>query len=124
MDQSGFQPSSPDEIKTTMLAEMREIIGDVDIAMIAELAALFVDDIPPQLNAAEQAIVAGDASRLRNIAHTLKGSSSSMGITRFAMLCYDLEQLAHDGQLLHAPDKLTQIWEEYQAASVALQAYL
>ena len=107
-----------------MMAEMRQILGDIDMEMIAELAPLFVDDFPPQLAAAERAIAASDAVRLKEIAHTLKGSSGSMGIKRFSELCYDLEMVARSSQLQHASSKMAQIRAEYQAACEALQDFL
>lgn len=119
-----FQPSSPEEIITIMRAEMQLIIGDATEDMIIELAPMFLTDIPPLIEEAEVAITTSESGRLKEIAHTLKGSSGSMGIRRFSQLCFELEQLARENNLTEAALKLTQIQAEFQTTKQALSTFI
>lgn len=106
-----------------MRAEMRLIVGDSVDDMIGELAPLFISDIPPLIDEAERMLAAHDANRLKEVAHTLKGSSSSMGLRRFSELCFELEMLARENDLAEAPTKIDQIRIEYMAISHALEGF-
>src|SRR5215210_1078759 len=68
-----------DPLDRGVLAGLREL-GDQEL--LAELVGLFLEDMPPQLEALREAIEGGDASSVQRVAHTLKGSCGNMGAVR------------------------------------------
>jgi PAS domain S-box-containing protein len=66
------------------------------------------------------AVVHGDASGLRTAAHSLKGSSSTMGARRMAALCDELETLARNATLGGAPALVVALDDEFVRVEVAL----
>ncbi|GIE01050.1 hypothetical protein Adu01nite_24000 [Paractinoplanes durhamensis] len=73
---------------------------------IAEILHNFAERLPDTLSRMEQAAADGDARTLARLAHSLKGSSATLGANRFAALCADLEDRAQEPHLdlgeLHA----------------------
>jgi HPt (histidine-containing phosphotransfer) domain-containing protein len=61
--------------------------------LIAELIGLFLDDSMSQLGRIEAGAAAHDAIAVRQAAHSLKGSSSSLGANQIAAWCRELEMI-------------------------------
>ncbi len=72
---------------------------DGDRESAAEIAADFLDDLPVQLSGLREAVAAGDAVRVRQRAHALKGASASVGAEALRQLAAGLEQSAAAGDL-------------------------
>jgi HPt (histidine-containing phosphotransfer) domain-containing protein len=121
--QDNFRPSTKAEIETNMLAELETIMGGVSPEFLAELAPMFLQDIPPLLSTLETAVADDDLQSVVEAAHTLKGSSSSMGITRLAELAYIMEQQAKQGQTTRLPLSLAHLQAEYAQVVAVLQRY-
>jgi len=101
------------------LLELQEV-GEPDI--LKELIELFLNDVPPQLVALNEAGEAGDAHSVGRIAHTLKGSSGNMGATRMTAICSELEDVGASGDLSRAPELLERLEEEFGRIRMALEA--
>lgn len=78
---------------------------------VKELTDMFVDVMPDRLDKIDQAIKAYDFETIKVIAHSMKGSSGSIGGMRMHAVCERLEMAAHNnekenldsiGQALHA----------------------
>ncbi|MEI6355891.1 MAG: response regulator, partial [Verrucomicrobiota bacterium] len=69
-----------------------------DPSALAELIRMVLDDLGPRVAAIRSAADAGDIGRLKDAAHTLKGSAGNLGGRRLAALCSQLElQARSDG---------------------------
>ena len=68
-----------------------------DSSALAELVRLVLDDLGPRVAAIRSAADAGDIGRLKDTAHTLKGSAGNLGGRRLAALCSQLELQARSG---------------------------
>jgi two-component system, sensor histidine kinase and response regulator len=88
--------------------------------VIAQLIDLYLNELPTRLMAVHQTIERGDAARLAKAAHSLKGSSASMGAQRAARVCLELEQLGKAGDLTGAADLFAQLEQECERARAAL----
>ena len=82
-NQSGWQPQ--------ILDQLRRELGDQDGSMIAEIIALYVAQARELLGKLTAAAGVNDETQLRELAHSLKGSSLTVGGTRLAGLCQGLE---------------------------------
>jgi HPt (histidine-containing phosphotransfer) domain-containing protein len=101
---------------------LRELQEEDEPDILAELGGLFLEDVPPQLEALREAIERGDASSVERVAHTLKGSSSNMGATRMATLCEELEDVGRSGDLSRAPVLIESLEAEFGRVREALEA--
>lgn len=83
------------------LAALMETVGG-DEELVAELAGLFVEDAPSQVEDIRGAILRRDARALNEAAHKLKGSVANFGATAAQEIAYALEIMGREGQLATA----------------------
>lgn len=81
---------SDDLLDSELLGELRDIMAD-DFTRLVEA---FIQDGKFRCEAMRAALQAGDGEQLRQLAHSLKGSSSNLGAHRLTGLCLELEQQA------------------------------
>jgi PAS domain S-box-containing protein len=112
---------TPAAIDERMWQELIEIGGEDADDLIRELVESYCEDSPQLLANIEGAIATSDAQQLYYHAHTLKSSSASLGLTKFAEICGELENLGRSGSTAINESLLTQIRVEYQRVEVALQ---
>lgn len=74
------------------LDEMRASLGDESGEFVAEIIDAFLEQSPGLLESAQEAVAEEDRDRLRFSAHTLKGSSRSVGAVRLGNLAERLER--------------------------------
>ncbi len=97
---------------------LRQLGQDV----LDDMIDLYLEDTPPRLAALHAAVAVGDAGRVRDLAHTVKGSSANFGAGELADLCRMLEQQARDGDLTAAKVAISAIVVEYERVRAALLA--
>jgi CheY-like chemotaxis protein/HPt (histidine-containing phosphotransfer) domain-containing protein len=93
-----------------------------DSSALAELVRLVLDDLGPRVAAIRSAADAGDIGRLKDAAHTLKGSAGNLGGRRLAALCSQLEQQARSGGTADLLDLVASIEAEAANFRTALAA--
>lgn len=111
---------SNSSIDLTTLQELKEIMEDE----FNELVTVYISDGKKQIESLQQAIESESAEDVRRIAHTLKGSSSNLGITGLAEQCKTLEHNAADAQLQNAVELLEKINIEYEVIKNTLEEML
>lgn len=109
------EESSPLDAET--LASLRELGGD---EFVGELAVIFLDEAPAQLEAIEQALAAGDRDRLASSAHALKSSAGNMGAKRLHTILSEIESAGRTGELEGVPAQLIAMNDEYVRVARAL----
>ncbi|MBP0017449.1 MAG: response regulator [Cyanobacteria bacterium SBLK] len=112
---------TPAAIDEKIWQELIEIGGDDADELIQELVESYCEDSPQLLAHIESAIAAKDARELQYRAHTLKSSSASLGLTQFAKICGELENLGRSGNTSVNDAHLKQIRVEYQRVEIALK---
>jgi two-component system sensor histidine kinase/response regulator len=100
------------------LESMRDLFG----SSFVELAALYQDDVPKRLAALQTAAQASDASQMARTAHSLSGSCASIGATRLAAMCQDLEQRCKAGMIDDHEPRLGAIRAEFGRIQTKLDA--
>ncbi len=116
----GAPPDTP-LLDRSVLDGLRELSVPGEPDILAELVGLFLEDAPPRLEALRAALDEGDARRVKEAAHALKGSSSNMGASRMAEICARLEEAGTLGDLIEAPDLLKRLETEFAQARSALE---
>lgn len=85
-DHASWQPQ--------VLDQLRRELGDDDGTMIAEIIALYLAQARKLIGQLTAAAAENDESEIRELAHSLKGSSLAVGATELARLCQNLESAA------------------------------
>ena len=101
------------------LRELAELAGD--LGQFRELIDLFLSELESGLASMREALAQGDAEGLGKLAHSLKGSSASMGAVILASLCRTLEELAKKTELEGARAQLEQIESEIHIVRETLE---
>jgi len=73
-----------------------------DEAFVRELAGLLIASVPPQVDAVQQAIAAGDADEVRAGCHRLRGSVAPFGVPTIVERVRSLEDAGARGTLADA----------------------
>ena len=101
-----IMPLEADEEGPLRLDVLDALRGDLqtpgDGGEFAEIIDLFLGNARRNCNAVRDALASGDRQSLELAAHSLKGSSSTMGAVRLAALCASLEEAGHTGALERA----------------------
>jgi CheY-like chemotaxis protein/HPt (histidine-containing phosphotransfer) domain-containing protein len=100
------------------LDAMQELFG----ASFVELAGLYRSDTPKRLEALDAALRKGDLAAMAKIVHSVSGSCASIGATRLAALCNDLELRCLAGEADGVAPRLGAIRLEYARIETKLQS--
>lgn len=104
--------------------ESFEMLKDVMEDEFDELLTVYVKDSDQRLPTLHQALHESDATQLRELAHSFKGSSSNISAAPLAELCCQVEQAARDEQLHDLDVVLSQIDVEYAQVRALIQTLL
>lgn len=102
-------------VDPTVLAEVREVMGEEGEAMVHDLTALFLHNSPLLLDQLRTAMHAGDAETVRRTVHTFRSPAAQMGAMHLASLCQTLEAKSQQGDLSDGPRLLEAINAEYMS---------
>lgn len=116
-----FEPIAPKSpIDVTMLALLEDMQGPDEPNLVAELIELFLEDTKLQLEQIETAVIKRDMRQLKHAAHSLKGSSSSLGANQLAGWCHLLEMI----ETLNDWSKVPKIFVNLQRSAVEACSFL
>ena len=104
------------------LDHLRTVLGDDSGQFAGRLIATFERQSVELMDGLDAAAHQGDVSQVNFFAHTLKGSSGSVGGRRLADLCAELEHW--HGQSSELPSMLSAVRAELGALTEALAGYL
>ena len=114
--------NSCESVAASTLRELRELAGSSnDPGQFRELIALFLGELDSGLASMRKALTQGNGEELAKLAHSLKGSSASMGARGLASLCRTLEETAKNTDLSGADLELKKIEEEVDVVRKTLE---
>ena len=93
--QAATAPTGEPPVEMTRLMDLTE--GNAD--SVRELVEMFYQQTEKQLKQIEDAIRAGKAAEVGHVAHSCKGASATLGMTRLAAVLLKLEKLGKSGAL-------------------------
>lgn len=82
-----------------MIAALRMLDPDGGDGVLREVVTLYLEDTPLRLREMEQAAAEGANERFVRAAHSLKGGSASLGVTRVRLAAGEAETAARNGGL-------------------------
>ena len=112
--------SATDPLDRTVFERLR-YLQDEEHDYLSELIATYLDSAPKLLDTLRVAIAGDDVPAAQKAAHTLKGSSASLGAAMLAAHCKELEMLARGGAITGATEWLLKIENEYARVKHALE---
>jgi signal transduction histidine kinase/DNA-binding response OmpR family regulator/HPt (histidine-containing phosphotransfer) domain-containing protein len=101
---------------------LHEMIEDFGTEPVLQIIKQFTAKLPSDLADLKTALDAGDAARLKALAHSLKGGSANLGLKRTQALAATLEQAAKNEDLASARATLTDLEATMQATAMRLRA--
>jgi CheY-like chemotaxis protein/HPt (histidine-containing phosphotransfer) domain-containing protein len=78
-------------LDTSSLDEIRAEGGDATVSLVRDIVREYLDYAVHQIETMRSAVGRGDAPALQSAAHTLKGSSATIGAERLASVCAEIE---------------------------------
>ncbi|HTA94513.1 MAG TPA: response regulator, partial [Verrucomicrobiae bacterium] len=97
-------PVVPVEEPPVDMSRMNDLTGG-DAASLRELVDMYYKQTTTQMAQIEAAVREGNATQVRHVAHSCKGSSATLGMTHLAKLMLTLEKMGVEGKLTGA-DKI------------------
>ena len=112
-----MNPQAPENVLDLELALSR--VGG-DKQLLREIAILFIEECPRAFAEIQEAVAAGDAVKLENAAHALKGSVSNFGARNAVETAFCLEQMGRANQLTEAGGMLPKLESALSAVCAEL----
>ena len=112
--ETAVSPPQQDEFWPIEMALVDKMFGTEFVGLLDELVELFLEDCPPIFAEMQQALLVFDRNIIRSSAHTIKGSSGSIGITTLAASAAELEKLSATGSKDELETAVTLFHAEYQ----------
>jgi histidine phosphotransfer protein HptB len=105
----------------SVAAAIRALGGPGEPDVFAEVARLFLADVPIHLSALDAAIAADEKESVRQIAHRLRGGALEIGAVRMAPVCAAIEHAARAGSLEDAAAQADSLGREFASARLELE---
>ncbi|MFQ5420938.1 MAG: response regulator, partial [Anaerolineae bacterium] len=102
-------------------AAVARALGPDAEEMLVELLPLFFEDAAPIMSNIQHALKTGDADSLNRAAHTLKGSSASLGLVSLTNIFTRLENLGKTEEMGPASEIFKQLKSEFSRVKLALK---
>ena len=81
-------------IDMDVIQSLRELGGDDEPELLAELIGIFLEDAPQRMKDITEGLAHGDLARIERGAHTLKSSSANIGALGLSDLCRRIVECA------------------------------
>jgi len=109
--------SPQDHVDSVMLDELKEVMED-DFGILIDT---FLSDSEIRLVDVKTAFDESNSEKLRESAHSLKGSCSNVGAAKLADICKHVEELGRVNKASEAGELIKEIVEEFEMVRVVLK---
>lgn len=115
---SEVESDGVDETKTTnslpvFNADQAKRISIGNLSILQRIVDKYREDTPKQIAKLEQAITENDTATVERAAHSIKGSSRSIGAMRLGQAAFQLERLTKNTELTHLHSQVGQLQHEF-----------
>jgi len=119
----GFAAAASKEMEATIDASVLDgIREDLGSTAVRKVIAEFLRSSPSLIAKLRDAATRGDAPAIRTLAHSMKGTSATLGAVALSHRCAELEDLSRSGSVADAAARVSAIESLYAAARTALEA--
>jgi two-component system sensor histidine kinase/response regulator len=120
-------PAPPEDadpvLDRSKLAPLQELKRG-ESRLLPHLIRSYLQEAPAQLATLREAVAQGEAGRVEEVAHGLKGSSAQLGATRMSRLCAALQEAPGHADLGQAAAQVAELQREFVRVRTALEAVL
>jgi signal transduction histidine kinase/CheY-like chemotaxis protein len=102
------------------LVELAQLVGEDTDGFLKTMAPIFLEDTHLVMQSLATAVQCADGKGIQQAAHSLKGTSASMAMTKLAQFSHELEVMVKANDFSEAGQKLEQIEAEYDRIAVTL----
>ncbi len=106
-----------EHLNTDMLAELKNLMED-EFGLLVDT---YCSDGQLKVTALGEAVAAGEAEKIREMAHSLKGSSSNLGAEYLSDMCCRLEAKGKQGDLANVESMYAEIKQEFEHVKSLIQ---
>jgi HPt (histidine-containing phosphotransfer) domain-containing protein len=119
-----MQPKTPSKtpIDPAVIQGLRELGGDDEPGLLAELIEIFLEDAPERMKDITEGLATGDVGRVERGAHTLKSSSANVGALSLSELCRKIVESARTNKNERLPELCRESEQSLVEASEALRS--
>jgi len=118
------QAAPVDVLDLDVVGTLQTLGRSARAGFLESLMGTFVQETTEQLAVLEQALADGDGEEAGGVAHSLKGSSASMGANALRARFLEVEQLAKAGDTPAAASRMEDVHAEFDRAVSALRTEL
>ena len=111
----------PSPLDAETLAGLRDLDPTGGDAVVREIASIYLQDTPIRMRELQDAAAAGHAERFTRAAHSLKGSSASLGVTAMRAAAERIESTARSAGLAAGVSHLPALREAWSAVEPRLR---
>ena len=97
---------------------------DGEVELLQELAEMFLDDLPGQVELIQSALAASDASAVNLVTHQLKSSVGNLGGRAAHEVIHKLEDASREDNLADANEQFAICQRELEQFQAALSDFL
>lgn len=115
-----MHPKTP--IDPAVIQGLRELGGDDEPGLLAELIEIFLEDAPERMKDITEGLATGDVGRVERGAHTLKSSSANVGALSLSELCRKIVESARTNKQERLPELCRESERSLDEASEALRS--
>jgi histidine phosphotransfer protein HptB len=101
---------------------VRSNLGSLMDELMPELIEVFFEDSISRMGQLKHSLSSHDEQQIRQTAHSLKGSSATLGMLSFSSLCAQLEMVAKVEDWENIPALVSQVGLEFNQIQSALTA--
>jgi two-component system, sensor histidine kinase and response regulator len=121
-------PEAPEDadalLDRSVLATLQDLGRRSQNQVLPHLIRLYLQEAPAHLAALQETVAQGDAGRVEELAHNLKGSAAQLGATRMSRLCAALQEAGGHADLGRAAAQVAELQREFVCVHAALEAVL
>jgi PAS domain S-box-containing protein len=103
------------------LAELREALGEEGDEMVRQVVAIYMDELPERLLRIQVGRTVARWDEVSQVAHALKGSSSTVGALDIAATCAEIEMAIKADAVALVPALVTRLATEVEDIKVILR---
>lgn len=111
------------QIQSRVKAALQMVMGDSSPEILDEMSTIFMEDAVPLINQMKTGIDNQDFKPVGEAAHTLKGSSATIGLDAFADLCLAIETSSKQKESNQLANHISRLEAAYVQIKNALQAF-
>lgn len=119
-----YNNSTIQQIQHNVKTALETVMGDSSPEMLDEMSSIFLEDATPLIQQMKDGVAASDFNAITIAAHTLKGSSATIGLEKFAELCLAVELSSKAQETDNLGSSIASIEAEYTHIEKALRHFL